>query len=401
MEKIYELSQKIITFCLSASAVLLIFIAYAELSDIMASAATEGAKETVEKQVKPEEQNKSQPQAKAAPAANGGFSVKVEAIEATEEATEDNIKTVGNILSSESVEIKPEISGKIAKINFINGSAVEANQTLFEIDNSVQLAELNKAKANENLVANNVNRFSKLVKSGAVSKTQLDEAIAQLRVARAETEYATAMLEKTRIKAPFAGIVGIRKVSYGDYVTAGELLVDIDQVSPLKIHFSIPEKYIDKFAIDSEIKFQNSSQPDKLFTAKITSVDSRISETNRGINIEAITMNEESLLFPGQFVTVTLPLGKKRNSILIPSQSVVSFGKKNYVFKVVNGVAEKYEVTLGKRTIDKVEILEGVMAGETVVTAGHQKLQHGVPVRVIEPLFVKLNFMNEEQKIND
>lgn len=395
MEKIQSASYRITTFFISASLVLVIFIAYAELSDIAATAATQkNNKIDLEKTVNESDKKP----ANFNPAMMQMPPVNVEAITAKKESLGEDIKTVGTLYSNESVEISSEVPGKIVKINFKNGDLVKEGQILFELENSVERAELNKARANVNLIRNNVNRYSKLVKTGASSKLQVEDAIANLKLAKASVEAARARLEKTKIKAPFEGKIGIRNVSPGDFINVGDILVTLDQTTPLKVRFSAPGKFINQINKEGDILFSNSVSKE-IFTAKIDSIDSRVNKTNRGVDIEAIAENKQGKLYPGQFVDITIPLGKKRESVTIPAQAIVPFGSKNFVFKVEDGSVKKQEVKIGSRSVNMVEIKDGVFEGEEIVTAGHQKLQDGAKVQVSDPIYVELNFMGEEKKL--
>lgn len=395
MEKIQSASYRITTFFISASLVLVIFIAYAELSDIAATAATQKSnKIALEKTVN----ESGKKQGKPSPAMMQMPPVNVEAITAKKESLGEDIKTVGTLYSNESVEISSEVPGKIAKINFKNGDSVKEGQILFELENSVERAELNKAKANVNLVRNNVNRYSKLVKTGASSKLQVEDAVANLKLARASVEAAKARLEKTKIKAPFEGKIGIRNVSPGDFINVGDILVTLDQTAPLKVRFSAPGKFINQINKGDLISFSNSVS-DITYSAKIDSIDSRVNETNRGVNIEAIAENKQGKLYPGQFVDINISLGDKRESVTIPAQAVVPFGNKNFVYKVADGFATKQEIEIGRRSVNMVEVKKGIKEGEQIVTAGHQKLQDGSKVQASDPIYVELNFMSEEKKL--
>ncbi|HCR85871.1 MAG TPA: hypothetical protein DIV86_04260 [Alphaproteobacteria bacterium] len=397
MEKLNIIFEKIITFCLSASVVMIIFIAYAELTYSPAIANTGEQKKivqnsTAQNSVKklPENNNSSNQQKPP--------SIKVEVTEAIREDFEVTINSVGTLKAFEAAQVKPEISGKVIDIPFTNGSYVKNTDLLFVLENSIQKAEFNKASASVSLLSNNIERYKKLLQSGASSKLQIEQTTAELDIARAEVELARAKLEKTYVRAPFEGMAGIRRVSVGDYVSPDDILVNIDQSNKLKLQFIIPEKYAGKLPLGSDVYFSTSKFPQLKLSAKVTSIDSRIDEKTRGVMIEAIYDNSEGQIYPGQFAEVNIIIGKN-NSIFLPSQSIIPLRNKNYVFKVIGEKVERYEVTLGKRTVDKVEVLEGVLEGEIIVSTGHQKIRDGANIRISEPSIVELTYMNEEKPL--
>ncbi|MBN8531184.1 MAG: efflux RND transporter periplasmic adaptor subunit, partial [Alphaproteobacteria bacterium] len=230
---------------------------------------------------------------------------------------------------------------------------------------------------------------------GFSSKMQLDEAQAQLNLAKANVQLAEANLAKTVIRAPFDGTAGIRKVSLGDYVSPGEVLVNLDQTEKLKLQFTIPERYLSEIKAGSEVEFAVDAQG-SVFRSTVDAIESRISAQNRSIQVQAIVDNVDNQLYPGQFVNVTLPIAKREAAVLVPDQALVPMGNKTFVFKVADGKAQKIEVQPGLRANSKAEIVAGLAAGDVVVTAGQQKLQDGASVRVSEPTAVSVTRMNEE-----
>lgn len=326
-----------------------------------------------------------------------GFAIHVETVQAKSQPLEERIDAVGSLISNESVELRSEITGRIKGILFEDGQQVNEGDVLFQLDDSVQVAELARAEANLKLVNNNVARSAKLSKQGFSSKVSLEESEAELNLARANVQIAKANLEKTIIRAPFGGTVGIRRVSPGDYVAPGDLLVNFDQIVPLKAEFTIPERYLDKLKKDAAVTLHTDTHPDKNFTATIRAIESRVSSTSRSIMVQAITPNEDRLLYPGQFITLDLPVTIKE-TLAIPDQALIPLGQKNFVFLVVDGKAKRVEVQPGIRTNSVVEIISGMKVGDTVVTAGHQKLQDGVPVRISEPTPVTVSPPEEEQQ---
>ena len=311
--------------------------------------------------------------------------IHVEATAVTLGSLTQSINAVGNLISNESVEIKTEIDGRVASIAFKDGQEVKAKDPLFVLDDGVQQAELAKAKANMVLATNNVKRANTLAKSGFTSKVGLEESQAELNLARANVQLAEANLAKTVIRAPFDGVVGIRKVSPGDIVSRQTALVSIDQYSPIKVEFSVPERYLPDIKIHTSIKLRSETQTGRDIPATISAIDSRVGEASRGIRVQAISDNADRALFPGQFVTIHLDFTESVPMPLIPDQALITNANEVFVYLVKDGAVKKQKVTVGSRGNDSAIITDGVKPGDMVVTAGQQKLTDGTKVKVSAP----------------
>lgn len=331
-------------------------------------------------------------------AKNASKTTHVEATEVGEESVEQSIKAVGTLLSNESVEIKTEIEGRLASIAFKDGQEVKAKDPLFILDDSVQQAELAKAKANVVLATNNVNRARALAKNGFTSKVGLEESQAELNLARANVQLAEANLEKTVIRAPFDGVVGIRKVSIGDIVTPQVTLVTIDQYSPIKVEFSVPERYLRNLKVESVVMLKSETLGDKEVPATISAIDSRVGEASRGIRVQALSENTDHALFPGQFVTISMKLAAALPLPVIPDQALITNADETFVYVVEGDKAKKRVVKVGHRKEDKAVIVEGLNKGEKVITAGQQKISDGASVKVSDPTPVKQTTSPDEKR---
>jgi membrane fusion protein (multidrug efflux system) len=339
-----------------------------------------------------------------APAGGGGQQMPPTHVEAAKARTEKMAETqsvIGNVSSYESVEIRPEIQGKIASIEFADGKAVKKGDTLFKLDSSVQAAAYAQARATLAKASNNSTRYTELQKKGFASAMKIDESQADLNLARANVQYADAMMAKTVIKAPLDGTVGIRRVSVGDFVNPGDLLVNLDQQDKMKIEFSLPEIYLRDVKVGNSVNIQTDGGQE--IEGKISAIESRVSADSRSIMIQVIAENKDNILYSGQFVDVTVPISHEKDSVMVPDQAIIPVGNKVFLYKVENNIAKKTEVKVGIRTDKEAEILSGVNDGDLVVTAGHQKLMmvpmDGLPVRVSEPTAVEANPMTEEKEI--
>lgn len=295
----------------------------------------------------------------------------------------EEASAVGTLLSNESIIVRPEIAGRIVEIHFQEGEPVEAGQPLFSLEDSVLRAELADTRARLELARRNFERAKELFERGAGTARGRDEAEAEFDRARAAVRLAEARLEKTDIVAPFAGIAGLRQVSVGDYVSAGDDLMNLVDIEPIKVEFSIPERYLSALETGQTARITADAFPTRAFEGRVYAIDPQIDPAGRSIHIRARVPNEDRVLRPGLFVRVKLQLARRENALVVPEQAIVPRGQDRYVFKVENGKAVLTEVTIGQRRYGRVEIVEGLTAGDTVVTAGQLKIRDGAPVQPI------------------
>lgn len=294
------------------------------------------------------------------------------------------ISAVGTLESNESVILRPEIAGRIEKINFQEGTSVKKGVTLFQLDDSIYEAEAAQAQANLELSRKSYERANELYKKRVGTASKLDEAQAQLRVNEAGVALSLTMLEKTRIRAPFNGIVGLRSVSVGDYVSPGQDLVNLESIQPMKVKFSVPQKALTAVALGQGIEMTVDSFPGKAFSGEIYAINPLVNAATRTVVVRARIPNPGGLLWPGLFATVKLTVEKRDGAILVPEEAVVSVGDGRFVYCIVEGKARMTQVTLGRRQTGMVEIPDGLAPGEVIVLAGHQKLRDGVAVMVLD-----------------
>ncbi|WP_339082690.1 efflux RND transporter periplasmic adaptor subunit [Pseudomonas sp. TMP9] len=299
----------------------------------------------------------------------------------------DELVTFGSLTPDESVMIRPEISGRIAQLHFAEGQRVEAGALLVSLDDAITRAELALANANLNLAEKNFQRAQMLFKRGASNAQALDEANAQQQASRASVALSQARLDKTRILAPYAGVLGLRQVSPGDYLSEGQDIVNLEVLDPLKVDFSIPQKAVSQIRLKQSVEVSLDAYPGERFSGEIFAINPRLDEAGRSQAIRAHLSNREGRLSPGQFVRVSVILAERPNALVIPEEAVMPVGEQRLVNLVVAGKVELREVTLGKRLAGKVEVVEGLQGGETLISAGWQKVRAGSPVRTkaVEP----------------
>jgi membrane fusion protein (multidrug efflux system) len=311
--------------------------------------------------------------------------VAVEAVEVKVATLSSEIRVIGSLRSNESVVVRPEIGGRVAEILFEEGQRVEAGTPLLKLDATIAAAELDQAKAALALSEANHKRAVELFERKAASAANRDQTLAALRADQANLELARARLDKLTLTAPFDGILGLRKVSLGDYVTAGQDIVNLEDIEPLKVDFRIPERYLGSLKVGQPITVAADAFQGQSFAGEVYAIDPLVDENGRAILMRARLPNEEHMLRPGLFVSVALLVGERANAVLIPEQALVPRGTAQLVYKVVDGKAVSTEVKTGARRNAMVEILEGLAPGDMVVTAGQLKLRDGATVTVQAP----------------
>ena len=312
----------------------------------------------------------------------GGFPTAVEVVKVVASDFSDEASAVGSLKSNESVILRPETAGRISQIGFKDGAIVGKGVVLVTLDAAVQEAELQQAKANLGLAQSNFMRNQELVAKNFLSQQALETSSANLRVQEAATQLSEAKVSKTRVKAPFAGMVGLRNVSVGDYVKEGQDLINIEDVGTLRVDFKLPEAYLGRLIKGQAVELSSDALPGQTFNAVLDAVDPLVDQNGRSISARARLDNAAGKLRPGMFVRVRLLFGERKDVLMVPEQAIVP-GATPTVFKVEEGKAKMTKVALGVRRGAHVEITEGLAAGDVIVTAGQLKLREGAPVRAI------------------
>ena len=319
-----------------------------------------------------------------APAGAGAMpGVSVEVAKVVAAAMPQVITAVGSLRSDESVTLRPEVAGRVSAIEFKEGLPIARGTTMVRLDPAINQAEVEQAKANLWLAKTKYERAIDLQKQGFISSQAKDEAENNLRLAEAAIALAEARLAKTVIKAPFAGVVGLRSVSLGDYVKEGQDLVNLESIDPLKVDFRVPEVYLKQVAVGQTLEVALDALPGKTYEGKVFAINPLVDAGGRAIVIRAQVRNADTALRPGMFARVRLITKNERDTLVIPEQALVPQGEDQYVFKVADGKATRVKVDTGQRRDARVEVTKGVNAGDVVVIAGQLKLRDGMPVTVV------------------
>jgi membrane fusion protein (multidrug efflux system) len=291
---------------------------------------------------------------------------------------------VGSLRSDETIIVRPEIAGRVAEIHFKEGEPVAKGALLVRLDDSVQRADLDKARANLVLSKSKYERADGLLKQGFISSQAREEAENTLKVAQADVELMQARVSKATIAAPFAGTIGLRQVSLGDYVKEGQDIVNLEAIDPLKVDFRVPEMALSQVKDRQTLQVTLDAIPDRAYDGRVYAINPLIDANGRSVVIRAQVSNRDGKLRPGMFARVRLFTSEAQDSALVPEESLFPVGDDKYVYKVVDGKALRQKVEIGQRRDGKVEIVSGLAASDVVVTAGHLKIRDGAAVRIAE-----------------
>ena len=293
----------------------------------------------------------------------------------------DKTVLTGNIMANEQVVLKSEASGRIVQLSIKEGSSVKKGQLLLKINDSDLQAQLLKAKAAYNLAKDKESRQKVLLEKEVISTEDYQTAVKELESCSSDMEVIIAQIKKTEIYAPFSGTIGLRSVSEGAYVSIGTDIANLISLSPLKIDFSIPERYFGYVKPETKLTFTVQASQ-KTYNAHVYAVEPKIDETTRTAQVRAICDDPDGFVAPGAFAKVELILNTNSHAIVVPSQALVPDIAGQKVFCVRGGKAVSLPVSTGLRTEQMVEIIQGLAAGDSVVTSGVQMLRPNLPVNV-------------------
>ena len=251
-----------------------------------------------------------------------------------------------------------------------------------KLDDSVQQADLDRAKANLTLSKTKHERSIDLRNKGFISSQALDEAENNLKVAQADAELMEARISKTAIRAPFSGTIGLRQISIGDYVKEGQDIVNLESLDPLKVDFRVPELALSQVRNGQPLQITLDAIPDKAYDGRVVAINPLIDANGRSIVIRAQVPNKDGRLRPGMFARVRLFTSGSKDTLVVPEESLFPLGDDKYVYKVVDGKAPRQKIEIGQRREGKVEVLNGLVPEDVVVTAGVIKLREGVSVTI-------------------
>jgi membrane fusion protein (multidrug efflux system) len=306
--------------------------------------------------------------------------IPVEVAVAQRDTVIDAIAATGQVEAIQSIELKAEVEGRLTEILVREGTVVPKGAALFRIDDAELLAQVARAEAERDLAQQSLKRTRELLTQRASSQADLENAEATFRGTAASLDLLKVRLDRTTVRAPFAGVMGQRFVSVGDYLTTSTRLASLQTVDPTRAVFQVPERYATSLKKEQRITFQVAALQGRQFIGRVDFVDPVVQLPGRTITVKAVVGNPKGELQPGMFVEVRLETQVRPNAVVIPEEAILSLQQESFAWVVVEGKATRRVVALGVRTPGFVEITDGVREGEQVVVGGVEKMSEGAAV---------------------
>lgn len=292
--------------------------------------------------------------------------------------------SVGSLVALKGIEISNDLPGKVTQIHFQSGQVAEAGELLIELDIATEEAELTRLQAARDLSSIQYKRAEELVSTAFVSKSNYDETKALLAQADASLQLQKTLIEKKKIRAPFSGKLGIRRVDVGQYLPAGTAIVPLQAINTLYADFSLPERYFSQLALGQAIDIYVQAYPEQSFQGVVSALNPGIDTDTRNVKLRATLSNKDELLRPGMFTRIRVRLGDETAVLTLPDSAITFNTYGDSVFLVLEKAdghtVERRQVKTGQTRNGRVEITEGLEVGQTVVSAGQIKLRNGIPV---------------------
>lgn len=296
-------------------------------------------------------------------------------------AFQNRITSTGSVIPNEDVELRSEISGRVTNINFKEGGQVKKGQLLLTVNDAELRAQLQKLESNRSLYSDMEARQRTLLEKEYISRQEYDQVSNQLATVNADIQALRATMAKAYVRAPFDGVIGLRQVSEGSYVTAATPIARIVDVSPVKIDFTIPGRYSQSVKVGDKVTFTSEGSAET-HQASIYAIQPNIDPATRTLQIRALYDNKDNAIKPGAFVKVELALQNLDEAILIPTESIIPEATGHKVFLAKNGKAQPQMVKIGQRSETMIQILEGIAPGDTIISSGILQARPGSDLNI-------------------
>jgi membrane fusion protein (multidrug efflux system) len=319
--------------------------------------------------------------AQAKGAGKGGVPVKTGTVRTG--TISEEVSAVGSLLANESVMIRPERDGRVTAIHFTEGQLVRKGVRLVSLDTVEIEAQLAAATSELTLNRSRLKRAEELHDKKFISAQALDDAREALNQSAARQAEVKARLDKSAVAAPFEGVAGLRQISPGAYVKAGQDIARLEGIGTLKLDFRMPELYLGRIKAGQEVQVRVDAFPGEVFRGAIYAIEPAVDEQSRTVLLRARVPNPGVRLKPGMFARVVLVLETRENALIVPEQALVPQGQDRFVYRLADGKALLTKIAMGLRRPGEVEVREGLKAGETIIVDGQLRLRDGTPVTVL------------------
>ena len=303
----------------------------------------------------------------------------------------DTLSAIGTIAAVQGVTVSADLPGIVERIDFESGASVLAGDILVQLDTKQEQAQLAAVESDRDLARLNFDRLKDLVEEGAISRAEYDRAAAEQRQTEAKVGEVRATIARKTILAPFSGILGIRQVNLGQYLSAGNAVVPLQALDPIYVNFSVPQQDAERTPVGRIVRITTPDSTDFEFAGQVTAINSVVDEVTRNVQVQATLANPQNKLRPGMFVQTQVDLGMSHPIVPVPASAINYAPYGDSVFVVADlqdqngqtyrGVRQQV-VKLGPSRGDQISIISGVKSGEEVVTSGVFKLRNGAAVLV-------------------
>lgn len=309
----------------------------------------------------------------------GGQPIRITTHTAVAKQVSNSLQAVGTLLADEEVQLMPEIQGRVVQVSFEEGKPVKKGDLLVKLHDAEYKAQYQRLQASLKLKRETEKRNKDLLNKGAISQETYDMSLTDMQMNEAELAVVQEQINKTEIKAPFDGKVGLRRISLGQMLASGTIITSIQKLDRLKIDFSVPDKYASWVQVSQPVRFSVDGVKDT-FEAKVMAIEPKIDETTRNMQVRAVVNNQQNKLYPGTFVRVSLSASNQHDAVFVPTQCIVPIFKGQKLFVVSGDSVLERNVKTGIRNDAMVEITEGLAPGEEVVVGGVIYMRQGTKI---------------------
>lgn len=308
-------------------------------------------------------------------------SVTVDGIILQPQQFSNTILVSGSIEANEQVQIRSQVTGVITHIFFKEGAKVKEGEHLVKIDDTELQAQLTELLVRLDLASENEKRANQLLQKEGISREEYEISLSALKSLQAQAQIIRTQIAKTTIKAPFSGTIGLRNVSAGEYLSSDIVIANLVNINPVKITFSVPEKYSANMKVNTKVRFTFAGST-KTYTAIVYAIEPEIDAVTRTLQLRAKASNEDGAILPGSFANIELPLTIIKDALLVPSEAVIPMQDGKKVFILEDGKAKEAKIETSSRTSTDLLVLSGLKAGDTVLTTGVMSMKSGTAVKV-------------------
>ena len=333
-------------------------------------------------------------QVQEAMAQNAAFTQPPEAVTTITAKSENwptTLNVIGTAAAVQGVMVSADLPGIVSSIAFESGASVQEGDILVQLDTKQERAQLTAVEATRDLAGLNFDRMRSLVGEGAITRSEYDRAAAEQKETMAKVEEIRAMIERKTIRAPFSGVLGLRQVNLGQYLSPGDVVVSLQSLDPIYVNFGIPQQESGKLAVGRDVRASMEAESGAAFTGRVTAINAVVDEATRNIQVQATLPNPKSTLRPGMFVQTEILLGTNNGVVTLPASAIsyAPYGDSVFIVtdlkdaqgKTYRGVRQQF-VKLGPSRGDQIAVLSGVKSGEEVVTSGAFKLRNGAAISI-------------------